>query len=426
MGFYDLSLVIIYLVSPIFTMNTREGAIRFLIDPQYSSVKDSVIKYTIKNIINGVFYSTIAIFTIQLIHPIPYFGWVYVTYLSILIYEIVIQIARGIGETKLFVASGILNTFIIASTSIVLFVFFKADIRAVFFANIISRLACIILINYKIHYIQSVIKTKGIKSSIDKSMLRYALPLLPNFILFWLIENLSRIFINKYLGIDQNGLFAIVVKFSSILLTFSFIFYQTWQELAIKYYNSDDRDYFFSKVFNQYFLGLSLAVMIIGFGTKSVYPFIVDKNYHAGIIYIYPMLVSVVFYALAFFLDTLYQCSKKSRKALPSIISTTILSIILNFALIKLLGIMGITYTLIISYLFLTIFRLIDSRKIVPIRINKESYFAVALLVIGWVINQKISNIFVLSGIALISASVFLLIFGKRALLHFTNKRQLD
>ena len=422
MGIYDLSIVLIYLISPIFTMNTKEGAIRFLIDPQYVNEKDSVIKYTIKNIINGIFYSTIFILIIQAIHPIPYFGWVYTTFISILVYEIVIQIARGIGETKLFVISGIVNTFIIATTSIVLFVFFKADIRAVFFANILSRLVCIILIDFRIHYIKSVFKTKGIKSSIDKSMLRYALPLLPNFILFWLIENLSRLFINKYLGIEQNGLFAIVVKFSSILLTFTNIFYQTWQELAIKYYNSDDREYFFSRVFNHYFLGISLAVMIIGFGIKSIFPYIVDKNYHEGIIYIYPMLVSVVFYALAFFIDTLYQCSKESKKALPSIISTTILAIILNFLFIKPFGMMGITYALIISYLFLTIFRLIDSQKILSIKIQKEGAIAIIVLIIGWIINDKINNILILSGISILSSLIFLATFGKRALLYFKKQ----
>lgn len=422
MGLYDLSIVIIYLLIPVFTMNTRESAIRFLLDPLFANEKDSVIKYTIKNILNGIFYSSILIIIIQLIHPIPYFSWVFATFICILIYEIVVQIARGIGETKLFVVSGILNTFLTACISILLVVFFKMDIRAVFLANIIARIICIVLIDFKIHYIQSMIRTKGIKSSIDKSMLKYALPLLPNFIMFWIIENLSRLFINKYLGIEQNGLYAIVIKFSSILLTFSYIFYQTWQELAIKYYHSEDRNHFFTRVFNQYFLGLSLAVMIIGFGTKSIYPYIVDKNYHEGVAYIYPLLVSVVFYALAFFLDMSYQCSKLSKKALPSIISTAILSVLLNFIFIKPFGMMGITYALIISYVFLATFRLIDSRKIIPIKIEKESIFAILLLIVGWVINQEVSNIFILSGVAFLAASVFLLIFGRPALQYFREK----
>ncbi|MFZ4455724.1 MAG: lipopolysaccharide biosynthesis protein [Bacteroidales bacterium] len=423
MGIYDLSIVLIYLLIPVFTMNTRESAIRFLLDPNYINERDSVIKYTIKNVINGIFYSSIIIVIIELIHPMQYFWWVFVTFISILIYEIVVQIARGIGQTKLFVASGIMNTFFIASISILLVVFFKFDIRAVFLANIISRIICILIIDYRIHFINSVFRTKGIKSSIDKSMLKYALPLLPNFIMFWLIDNQSRIFINKYLGIEQNGLYAIVIKFSSILLTFSYIFYQTWQELSIKYYNSEDRNYFFTKVFNKYYLGLSLAVMIIGFGTKSIYPFIVDKNYHEGIVYIYPLLVSVVFYALAFFLDMSYQCSKESKRALPSIISTAILSVILNFLFIKPYGMMGITYALIISYLFLTIFRFIDSQSIIPIKLQKESLFATILIIIGWIINIEISNVFVLSGIALLSCCFFLLIFGKHALHYFKEKK---
>jgi O-antigen/teichoic acid export membrane protein len=358
----------------------------------------------------------------QLIHPIPYFGWILGSLITYMAYEIIVQIARGIGQTKLFIISGILSTFLTASISIALVIGFKMDIQAVFFANIVARIFCIILIEYRIHFLKEFFNSATQSAEINKIMLRYALPLLPNFILFWFIDNSSRIFINQYLGIEQNGLYAIIIKFPNILLTFSFIFYQTWQEMAIKFYDSPDRNQFFSNIFNQYAIGLSLAVVMIGFGIKSIFPFIVDSKYQVGIIYIYPLLVAVVFNSLAFFMDMSYQCSKQSSKSLPSIISTAILSVFLNYILVKHFGMMGVVYALILSYIFLTIFRVVDSRKIIPITIKKESIFAILILISGWFLNITPMKSYLSITIAMISFCVFSFIFGKPLLSNFLKK----
>lgn len=423
MGIYDISIVLIYLFIPIFTLNTKDSSIRFLIDPELKNQQDEVIRFILRNMLNGAFIASFAFTLINIFFPIPNFGWILITFISILFFEILIQIVRGTENPKLFVTAGIINTFFTALISIVLVVYFKYDIRAVYFATIVSRLICIVLINHRLKLTPYFFKLKEIGKETKRNVLRYAIPLLPNFILFWIIDNFSKIVIINYLGAEFNGLYAIIIKFSSILLTFANIFHQTWQEQAIKYYHSPDRDYFFSKVFNRYFLGLSLAVMAIGFGTKTIYPFIVDKNYHAGVVYIYPLLVSVLFYALAFFLEMSYQCSKQSKRALPSIISTAILSIVLNLILIKPFGIMGVTYSLVISYSFLTIFRFIDSRSLIPIKINWESILAITLLITGWVINDKVQDIKILSAIAVLAALSFALLYAPRAILHIKHTK---
>lgn len=50
----------------------------------------------------------------------------------------------------------------------------------------------------------------------------------------------SRLFIEHFLGLEANGIFAVAMKFSTILETFSVIVYQAWQETAIKQYGAAD------------------------------------------------------------------------------------------------------------------------------------------------------------------------------------------
>ena len=85
--------------------------------------------------------------------------------------------------------------------------------------------------------------------SLNRALLKYSLPLLPNAVCWWLLGSSSRLFIEHFLGLEANGIFAVAMKFSTILETFSVIVYQAWQETAIKQYGAADRSKFFSRIF---------------------------------------------------------------------------------------------------------------------------------------------------------------------------------
>src|SRR5699024_8696569 len=130
-------------------------------------------------------------------------------------------------------------------------------------------------------------------------LLKYSLPLLPNAVCWWLLGSSSRLFIEHFLGLEANGIFAVAMKFSTILETFSVIVYQAWQETAIKQYGAADRSKFFSSIFNTYILILSVLALIFVFVLKINYSWLVDSRYLESLQYLYPMFISVICFALA-------------------------------------------------------------------------------------------------------------------------------
>src|SRR5699024_9233902 len=100
-----------------------------------------------------------------------------------------------------------------------------------------------------------------------KNLLVYSIPLIPNSLMWWLINASSRYFIRIFVGIAANGLFAVASRIPSLLTIVNQVFSQAWQLSAIEEYESENKAEFYTKVF-QYlssimFLATSAITIII-------------------------------------------------------------------------------------------------------------------------------------------------------------------
>ena len=383
MGYFDLSITLIMLLVPFITFDIRDGAFRFLIDTSCPYSQKDVISYVIRTLArNSTIIAIISAIAYYYLSHLPYYPIIVATLIVYACYEVMIQVVRGMGLTRFFVGIGIINTLLILILSIIFLVIFKMGVLSIFLSNLISRIVSLAIIEIRIKFIPMFIKhRKECSKDVGRELLRYTIPLLPNVLAWWAIESSSKIFIERHLGLEYNGIFAIAVKFSNILQIASGIFYQTWQEIAIKEMNSTDSNRFFSKIFNNYFFFLSAIVVLGTLGLRIIYPYIVAENYQESYIYIYPLFIAVQLHAMGSFLDLAYQCSRKTHRGLPSIISTAILAIMLYYFTVTRWGLMGISASLIISYAYLMIYRMFDTRfcfKIAP-----NYLFVISLLILA-------------------------------------------
>ena len=383
MGYFDVSITLIMLLVPFITFDIRDGAFRFLIDKTCPYSHKDVITYVIRTLSrNSIIIAIISVIGYHYLSHLPYYPIIVATLIVYACYEVMIQVVRGMGHTRFFVGIGIINTLLILILSIILLVVCKMGVVSIFLANLISRIVSLLIIEIRIKFIPTYIKhRKECSKDVGKELLRYTIPLLPNVLAWWAIESSSKLFIEGYMGLEYNGIFAIAVKFSNILQIAAGIFYQTWQEVAIKEMNSNDHNRFFSKVFNNYFLFLSAIVVLGTLGLRILYPYIVAENYQESYIYIYPLFIAVQLHAMGSFLDLAYQCSRKTHRGLPSIISTAILAIVLYYFTVTRWGLLGISASLIISYAYLMIYRMFDTRFCFTILPNR--LFAVSLLILA-------------------------------------------
>ena len=385
MGYFDLSITLIMLMIPFVTFDLRDGAFRYLIDKECPFKPQDTITFIVRTLTrNSVIIVILSVIGYFYLSHLDYYPILVATLIAYSCYEVMIQVVRGMGHTKFFVTIGIINTLLILILSIIFLVVLKWGVLAIFLANLISRIISLIIIESRLHIIKLCIDNRHeYDQQVGRDILKYTIPLLPNVLAWWAIESSSKIFIVGDLGLEYNGIFAIAIKFSNILQIAAGIFYQTWQETAIKEMRSNDHNHFFSRIFNNYFLLLSATVVLATMGLCLIYPYIVADAYQESFIYIYPLFIAVLFHAIGSFLDLAYQCSRKTYRGLPSIISTAILAIVHYYFTISRWGLMGISVSLIISYAYLMIYRLFDTRFCFHITPNKLFFLSLAILLVG-------------------------------------------
>ena len=401
-GYYDLCLSVMFVLSPIVSFQRIDGSFRFLIDTSDDDAerRKAVVTFSYKTLILNCLVAGLASLLIPQSVNWPYRTECVLLLVTIAFYDVVPRIVRGLGQTKYYALTGIIASFAIGILSVVFVWWGQMGVKGIFWANILGRIIAMVAIEFKMKVLKRYFVPGLYDKEIAKSVLKYCLPILPGTICWWVVESSSKFFIEHYIGLEQNGLFAVAIKFAAILQIIAIIFFQAWQENALQQYHSKDRDSFFSSVFNNYIYLLSALVVILPIAIKLNYGWLVDQSYARSADYISLLAISSMLFALAAFFDMGYQCSKQTARALPGVFLATIICVASNFLLIKPLGVYGVILSSIISYLVLLIYRYFDTRKYFRVTISAASLVSIIVVAVNALVYQLFDNLWI-SAIAL-------------------------
>lgn len=65
-------------------------------------------------------------------------------------------------------------------------------------------------------------------------MLAYSVPLIPNGIMWWVVNASDRYIIGYFLGYEATGIYSVAAKFPTLLTMLYGIFFQAWQLSAME------------------------------------------------------------------------------------------------------------------------------------------------------------------------------------------------
>ena len=386
LGYYEVSLTVILFLLSITTMQMRESTFRLLIDANDESYK--------KHILSTTFFIEIIIFAIVLVIALflPFFFSIRCFHLIILsifaysIYELYIQAVRTTYSSTHYVLINIINSFLIVTLVLLFYFVFKRGIESLFLGNIISRISAILIIEIPRRKIVNILSVRCIKKAYAKEIFNYCIPMLGVAMALSLIAVPGKFIVNYLYGNEYNGLLAAAEKYMSILTMLGISFQQAWQVSAVKNYKEHDSETFFSEVFNKFAVALCLIALCISFGLRSFKSILIGPDFYQSIPLIYVYCISAVFYCLALFLEITYQCTKQTAKILYSIVSCAVISVPLTIVLTKYFGLMGMIIALTISYAYLFIFRYFHTKSTLPIRLNKDFFLSLILLIAGGIV----------------------------------------
>lgn len=381
-GVYDLIIATIALLVPLVSIQISESTYRWLLD-----AKDEFTKQR-KAISSGlmVLASSILLFFILFAISLFFVHYQYTVYLIFLLLTssslpFFQQALRGLGKNKVYAVSGIINTFFVLVFNILFLVVFKFKIESLLLSTIIANALTIFFICWSIK-LASFISIKNLKAIEIKEMIAYALPLIPNYISWWLINVADKYIILYLLGIEANGIYAMSSRFPSIISIVNSIFLMAWQDHSIKADTDSKSTEFTSNMFNRFVsLELSVVIFLISI-TPFIIKFAIDPKFVESYRYIPFMYIGIAYSAFAAYVGVGYQKEKNTKHIFTTTIIGGIINILISFAFLKIIGLFAPALGTFISFLVIYLIRKRQTRLFYDIQVNKVNLVGFTLLAI--------------------------------------------
>jgi len=223
-------------------------------------------------------------------------------------------------------------------------------------------------------------------SSVCKSryceMLKYSLPLIPNGMMFWLMNSMNRPVMEHYLGIDAVGVYALANKFPIILTTLFNIFLLSWQISVLEEFKKKDFEQFFNQVFQVVVLLLAAIFIIISLANKLIITLTATPEYYEAWKYISLLTFGSLVFALSAFLGANFLATKESKYFLYSSFGGAIVAMVFNFVLIPVFGVYGASISLIFSSFSMLFLRIYYVQKHIVLYNTFKIFITVLILFI--------------------------------------------
>lgn len=295
------------------------------------------------------------------------------------------QFSRSIDKIKVYSISGIVLT---GTTALFSFIFIpKYGLYGYIYSQILSLIISALytfVATKSYHYFSF-----GSISKVSyKEMLKYSVPLIPNAIMWWLIGALNRPVMEKYLGMDDVGIFAVANKFPSILIVLFSIFVYSWQISVLEEFKKEGYKDFYNKMVRIIISLLILVSCTMTVFSELIVKLAVNEKFSAASEYIPILSLAVIFSSLSGLVGTNFSAVRKSKYFFYSSVWGAAASIILSFALIPVWGIYGTCLAIVFSHLVMAISRIIYSWKYVEIE-NIQVYIIMILINVALILLYK-------------------------------------
>ncbi len=410
----------ISLITPILAFQLYDAMLRWSISSNDEAALQQIVSASglvvFANLLLFTLIYFIAAYYINLQYPLL----IYWSVILQTIYPVILQFGRGSGNNKVYAISGVVFTAVFAAATVIALTAFNLKIEGLLIANVIAVLAAIIYLLVKLNYLK-YFRIKFFSKKVAKEMLYYSVPLIPNTLSWWAISTADRYIILAYLGISYNGLFAVATKFPAMMLMIHSIFNMAWQEKAIRTYNSETRDEYYTAVLDKYFTFFFTVIIIAIASTKPLFRIAIKSTYYDAWKLMPLMYMAIGFQALASFYGSGYLSSKDTRGALTTTIFGVIVSVTSNFILIPWLGLIGSSISFLSGFFIMFILRVYQTRKYFTIRFPLKKIISIIAIAIVVSLITITENLYILFANILLSLIVFT-IFNKQYVSVYLNQ----
>jgi len=364
-GTLDVFQTTVSLLVPILSLEIVEAVFRFSMDEAQEGAKrvlSTALPFSFLSLLLSLALTPM-LFRFEIFQAyLPYFYAIF--FLTVLLEEAK-QYVRALGKVKIFALSDILYVLFFAGFNVVFMVFLRMGLRGYFLSYVLAQVCSFLFVAFS-GRIFPEISFRFFDRKLAREMLRYSIPLIPNALMWWVMNVSDRYLILHFLGLEANGIYAVACRFPALLGTVTGVFFPAWQLSAVEEFHSEDRAEYYARVFSLYSSALFLLTGFILLFLPEITGLFVASNFKEAWRFVPFLLIGTVFHSFASFLGTIYVATKKTLGAFSTTALGGATNFLLNLIFIPHWGIQGAAFTTMLGFLVVWGARVKVTRSVCP------------------------------------------------------------
>ena len=426
-GTYDLVCTLSIFLCPLISLLMEESMFRFLIDAKDEQERKDVISQTL--IYTGIGIAIFIPLTILYFNIFTnYSGFFIFTFIAFVLSNMGIWVsnalARGLSNIKLYsVSNFILGISTIILTIVILLA--KPTAEGLLWANLLANFIASFFIFFRLKLKRFLGKYN---KRLMKKMVKYSFPLVPNSISWSIINMSDRIIITQLIDSGANGIYAMASRFPNIINVLYSYFYTAWKESAAQIIKEDNRDKYYNSIYHDITKFLFAVTICLIAAMPFAFPIFINKNYNDAYQYIPLIMIATYYSCMSSSYGGIFGALKKTKIMGTTTLVAAILNLIVDFALIKFIGIYAACISTLFSNLFIYVYRKIKLKRYLKLTELNKNIAIGMLAIICFTYYTKfiafVPNIWywILNVISLLIAIVYSLIINRQFIKLFIRK----
>lgn len=367
-GLYDMSISIVQLMLPFFTLNIVDSVLRFLMDKTVG--KGDVISISLRYTIRSYLFILVIFILCFITHLFPmidgYEIYLLLYYVTYSLHSLFANYAKGLEDVSAVAISGMIGTFLMLAFNILFLLVINYGLSGFYLANILAAFVQCVYLFFRLH-LWKMIQVR-FNTDIEKKMIAFSVPLIFSTVGYWVNGVSDRYVVAFVCGTAATGLLSVAYKIPSMINVLQSFFSQAWQISAIKEY-SEGGYTFYENLFGTLNLFMSFACSVLIMLSRPLAGLLYAKDFYKAWMYVPFLLVNSVVMSTYNFLTPILSAKKSVRNLAISSIAGALTNIFLNFVLVYNIGIQGATISTVVSNFIICTIRRNSVREVICIKL---------------------------------------------------------
>lgn len=377
-GIVELFITITSLCIPIISFQIEQGMFRFLVDSRNNKKNiQKIVSTTLFFVLLCIITFSSLFVLISFFIKVEYKFFILINTISCLVNILLLQVARGLGNNKVYSIAGVITGLSTVIFNIIFLVFLNLKAFGMLTGTLLGYIIGIIYLFVKLK-IYSFISIRSFDKKELKKLLNYSLPLVPNQISWWIFGTSDRFIVSYLLGLASTGILSIGYKFSNAYIQIYNVFNLSWTESVTLHINDYDFEKYFNDIFNKMVKLFSLGGICIISTIPFIFKIFVSSSYYEAYFLIPIAIVATIFQMIVGLISTIYIAKNDTKIIATTSVLSAVLNVSSHLLLLKHIGLYAAVVSTLISYVFFSCYRFIDINK----KYNKISFIPKNVLII--------------------------------------------